>query len=280
MFSEEETNLLMRIGLTKNQTHVYLALLKFDGANALQLAKKTNFPSAVLYRTIEELQKKGLVEKILSKPFSFKATPLNVGLQILLTEKVQDYEELKRMAKILLLSRAKYRSEPPEKSKYNLRIIEGKKRILQVMKNQHSVVQQKVCILSTLNRWLQIVYDSDEKYSKALARRVKYTVVIEMDEPKNRIKLPENVLNLLKKPNFRLWFSTTPLICNLAVFDDQEATINFFPSKSLTESPIIVTRHPSFIRMCIDHFNAVLQPAQEYTLQDNKLVNSTLSSQT
>jgi len=231
--------------------------------------KETHFPSAVLYRTITELQKKGLTEKILSKPFRFKATPLNVGLQILLAEKVQYCEELKRLAKIFLISREPCCIEPPEKSNYNLRIIEGKKRILQVMKGQHGVVQREACILSTLNRWLQIVYDSYEEYNKALARKVKYNVIIEAHKPKNEIKFPENVLNLLKQPNFRLWFSTTPLVCNCGVFDEQEATINFFPSKSLTESPIILTRHPSIIRMCADHFKIVLQSAQEYTL-DNK----------
>jgi sugar-specific transcriptional regulator TrmB len=270
MISEEETNLLMRIGLTKNQTNVYLALLKLDEANAIQLARNTSLPSAVLYRTITELQKKGLIEQILSKPFRFKATTLNVGLQMLLDEKAQDYEELTKMAKILLLSRKSCRIEPPEKSNHNLRIIEGKKRIFQVMKDQHSAVQREVGILSTLNRWLQIVYDSDDEYNKALARKVKYNVILEAHEPENRIKFPENVLNLLEKPNFSLWLSNAPLVCNLAFFDEQEVTINFFPSKSLTESPIIVTRHPSFIRMSIDHFNAVLQSTQEYTLENNK----------
>jgi hypothetical protein len=50
--------------------------------------------------------------------------------------------------------------------------------------------------------------------------------------------------------------------------DQKEATLNFFPSKSLGESSIMWTNHPSFISMCQDHFDKVWHSSREYKKQN------------
>ena len=148
-----------------------------------------------------------------------------------------------------------YKEQKYHEHEYKFTTLEGKERIIQIIKLQHKKVQRSVEILSTLQRWLQIVNYCLEDYEKALERKVKYRIIIE--KPEYEIILPENVQALLAKPNFELKFTLSALPTNLGIFDNEEATINFFPSKSLVESPIILTNHPSFLSMCQDHFEKI-----------------------
>jgi len=268
MFSEENKKLLLKIGLTTSQVTVYSALLELDETNAKTLIKKAKLPSAVIYRTISELQKKGLVEKILATPYTFKATPLNLGLQILMVQQVHKCKELQREVKKFLLSNQSCLLNRPSEIEYKIRIVEGKEKILKTMKNEHNTVQRSVYILSTLTRFLQIIDCCFEEYEQALERNVTYQIIIA--DHKVEYSFQEFIQSLMVKPNFQLFFCSVPLICNLAVFDEQEATINYFPSKSLTESPIILTNHPSLIRMCIDHFRTVLKSTRKFKPRKNK----------
>jgi hypothetical protein len=121
-----------------------------------------------------------------------------------------------------------------------------------------------VDILSTRSRWSQILDCCLENYLKALERQVRYRVVVE--KPEGKITFSEKIQALLVKPTFELRLSQGPLNINAAIFDENEATINFFRGKSLAESPIVWTNHPSFIEMCQDHFNKIWNLAQEYKI--------------
>lgn len=268
LFKEKESQFLTQIGFTKTQAKIYLTLLKQDEADARTLSKDTNVPGPEVYRTLKELQKKGLVEKEITTPYKFKATPLELGLQILMNQRIQQCKEIQERIKEFLRENQSCSIETPQEQECKLLMVEGRERVSQIMKLEHDSVQQSVDILSTLTRWLQILDSCFEDYEKALARKVKYRVVIE--KPRGKIDFPEKVRALLAKPGFELRLSRAPLKTNAAIFDQKEATINFFPSKPLVESPIIWTNHPSFISMCQDHFKAIWKTALEYKLENKK----------
>jgi hypothetical protein len=96
-----------------------------------------------------------------------------------------------------------------------------------------------------------------------LARKVHYRILV--GETEGKAVFPDEVKTLLSDPNLELKVARTPLINNLAIFDGEEATFNFFPSKSLKESPIIWTNHPSFVAMAQDHFSKIWKSARKYT---------------
>ena len=93
---------------------------------------------------------------------------------------------------------------------------------------------------------------------------MQYRVVIE--KPLGKITFQENIQTLLAKPNFELGLSEEPLKTNAAIFDGNEATINFFEGKPLKESPIIWTNHQSFIQMCQDNFDKVWKSSRKYEI--------------
>lgn len=242
-----------------------MTLLKLGEANGGMLCKNTNVPRTVVYRTLDELQKKGLVEKEITTPYKFVATPPKEGLQILMNQQLQQHRENQERIEQFLQKIQNYRKGILQEQEHKFIMIEGKERILQKIKLQHDNVQQNADVLSTLQRWLQIIDDCYESYEKALERKVKYRVVLE--KPEYKINFPEKVQALLAKPNMKLRFSRSLLKTNSAIFDQKEAAVNLLPTKALAEAPIIWTNHPSFLAMCQDHFETVWKSARRYQLE-------------
>jgi len=259
-FEEEDTHLLSEIGFTMNQAKLYLALLKLGKAEGKTLAKYSGAQKTVLYRTLNELHSMGLVERDITTPYKFKATPLKQGLQIIVNRSLERYKQNREKTEQFLLK--KQHLEEVEEPEYRLTTYEGKERITQIIKLQHEKAHISINILSTLQRWLQILECCFENYERALARNVKYRVVINKTDGK--IAIPKEVKKLVLNPNFELKIARDPLVNNMGIFDFKEATFNFYPSKSLKESPIIWTNHPSFISMATDHFEKTWKSAKKY----------------
>ena len=265
-FEDEDTQLLTEIGFTKTQAKMYLTLLKLGRTDGKTLAKRANASRPVVYRTLDELQKMGLVEKEIALPYKFEATPLKQGLQILMTQKFQHYEEDREKTEEFLLRKHSGLEEKLEEQEYQFRIVEGRERILQIIKHQHDNAHKSVDILTTLQRWLTILDFCFENYEKALERNVKYRIVI--GESERKVVLPDKVRVLMRNPTSKVKLSRYSLKNNLGIFDGNEATFNFFPSRRLKESPIIWTNHPSFISMAQDHFEHVWKSARKFEMAE------------
>jgi sugar-specific transcriptional regulator TrmB len=257
---------LVQIGFTFNQAKLYLALLDSGRMNAREVAKHSKVPRQEVYRVLDELREMGLIEKIMGIPCAYEAVPINEGLQIMIAQREQRFKEIQEKTKEILRQNQICLLPNPQKQNNEIIMIEGRQRLMQIIKHEHDSAEKKVNILTTLNRWLQILDFSFRNYCKALKRGVKYQVVIE--KLPGKINLQENVKALLSKRNFQLRYITGPLKTNAAVFDGKEATINLFPGKTLAESPMLLTNHPSLIQMCEDHFESIWKSAKKYTITE------------
>jgi hypothetical protein len=139
-------------------------------------------------------------------------------------------------------------------------MIDRKERIIQRMRQQHNNAKVNVDVLSTPQRWLQILHDCMTNYEKNLSRGVKYRVVL--DSCDLDLDRQKNIQALLSKPTFNLKLSTNSLSVYAAIFDGKEATFSFYPSKPLTESPVIWTNHPSFLAMFQSYFENIWKSAE------------------
>ncbi len=261
-FEEGDMALLFQLGFTKAQANLYLSLLKLGRADVKNLSKNSDVARSAIYRTLGELQKMGLVEKEIALPNKFKATPIEYGLQILMIQRAKEFEHFQAKVKKFLRKAQTFQEDVLEEEEYKFIMIEGKERIIQRLRLQHDSVKSEVNILTTPSRWLQIIDSCSENYEKALERKVNYRIVLE--KPEWQIDFPQEVQSFLMRPNFELRFSQGCLRSNAATFDEKEATFTFFPSKALTDSPIIWTNHPSFLSMCNDHFETEWKQSQKY----------------
>jgi len=89
-----DTKALEGIGLTKNESKVYLTLIELGSASATQLMRKTGFHRAVIYDLLERLIEKGLCGHVVKgrKKF-FEATDPN-KLKNILEEKQNELQKI------------------------------------------------------------------------------------------------------------------------------------------------------------------------------------------
>ena len=72
---DEFLGLAKRLGLHEYESKAYLALLGIDTATASDVSKLSLIPRARVYDVLSTLEKKGFIEKKLSKPVAYSALP-------------------------------------------------------------------------------------------------------------------------------------------------------------------------------------------------------------
>ena len=93
MSTDEDTVLLLGLGLSLNQARVYLAILKLEKTTVGQVAKVSKVRREEVYRLLPALEKMGLVERLLGKPSEVRATLISDSLASLVTEEKNRSDE-------------------------------------------------------------------------------------------------------------------------------------------------------------------------------------------
>mgnify|MGYP005853570745 CR=1 FL=1 len=188
--NDDEINNLCAIGFTKTQAKLYLSLLFLGKTDGRMLSKHADLPRPMVYRSLEELQKMGLVERELAVPFKFIATPLKEGLNILLNLQLSHYEEKRDNIERFILKNQYMKHVDVDENTFLT--FEGKDKIIQRIKHQHDAVKERVDVLSTPQRWFCIIDNCFENYKKALERGTKYRIVISKED-ETKINFSKNV---------------------------------------------------------------------------------------
>jgi sugar-specific transcriptional regulator TrmB len=101
MLEEKTIESLVKLGLTVSQAKVYLTLAIAGPCTGKDSANSTHIATNDVYRILNELLDKGLVEKVIAKPTRYKATKINDGLSLLLEGKKEEYIEAEMQVKAL-----------------------------------------------------------------------------------------------------------------------------------------------------------------------------------
>ena len=94
-----------------------------------------------------------------------------------------------------------------------------------------------------------------DNYINALERGVCYRIIVGLWDSNNN--LPQAINRLLEMHNFKLKTIVLPQTINSAIFDGKEVTFNYYPLKTIGNSPLIITKHPSLIDLSKGYFEAV-----------------------
>ncbi|MCW3998642.1 MAG: hypothetical protein NWE93_00195 [Candidatus Bathyarchaeota archaeon] len=102
MFRDEHIEALIGLGLTSKQARIYLSLAKLGQANAQTIAYASKIARQDIYTAMPILERKGLVEKMITQPITFRATELKTGLSILLENRKKEDERIHQSMDALL----------------------------------------------------------------------------------------------------------------------------------------------------------------------------------
>jgi sugar-specific transcriptional regulator TrmB len=252
----EEVGVLTGLGLTGRQARVYLALLKTGGGKAKAIADLSLVNRQEIYRIIDSLQQAGLVQRNVTAPTTFTATPITEGVKLLLQQKTSELNVMGQQAKQLTkkLSQATcYPYPTPPATKPCLGTVfegdRGKKYRCAIEHAQHTIEA-----VTNWKRFKQLTTLFETALQNKLQNGAAVHIITE--KPPNQ-PLPKWINQTQnKKPN-ALQLKTSPNAPDAAItiFDYTQAAIAFNPNTHLTKGPDLWTSNPTLIALSRAYFD-------------------------
>ena len=209
------------MGLNLSQAAVYLTLAKVTDAEAKVLYKMTDIARQDVYQILSELQELGLVERILTTPLRFRATPIKNAISILSRRQSSKNSEV--LNKALMLFDCSEQWERTQESAFYEPFFE----LRNVYPNDPRVkaaignAKTEIRLLDKNMHWSVFCSFIDE-WKRALEKGVKIKVL--NDSAQNK-QIEPKFIACLKKPYFQIRYTESLPAGALIIFDDKELAI-------------------------------------------------------
>jgi sugar-specific transcriptional regulator TrmB len=223
--TQEETPVqtFVELGLTYLQAKVYVTLVKLGqfGADVRKISQASNIARQDVYRVLPDLQKVGIVEKIIANPTMFKPVPLENGLNVMMQKKTEEFKDLQNKAKLMLdnfnINRQGDHSEDTS------RFVITSERKLFFRKVREDIAETKVSIdiIYGKERMTTFTFYTIEELRKALQRRVKIRALTN----KTGKTVDRHIQSLMDDQSFEVKFLPDNVPVGLVIFDNKEVNI-------------------------------------------------------
>ena len=120
---------LHKIGLSKKEIEVYLFLGKFGPRKGMETAKQLKMNKGQVYRILQILQNKGVIESTLEHPKRFIAVPLEKVIDTFISIKREEVDLIEENKEELLNDWDKVRQIETDSGFEKFTVIEGEKRV-------------------------------------------------------------------------------------------------------------------------------------------------------
>jgi len=261
MSNDENTDLLLGLGLTLNQAKVYLAILKLEKTTVGQVAKFSKVRREDVYRILPALEKMGLIEKLLGKPTEIRATPISDALTFLVAEeKTRSDDRLSGMrSRVQRLSLKDWKQPLPGEESIFILIAE-KKAILAKTSELIGNSRKEVALIADKGRIMPVLSQFSDEYRLAIKKGAQIRLLFEGDSPDGLLK--EKVKKLIDGASVHVKFHREPLN-HFIMSDDKEALITTSKESGLGESPSLWTNNSNLIGVLRTSFESDWKKAED-----------------
>jgi sugar-specific transcriptional regulator TrmB len=251
-------NIFTQLGLTNRQAEVYIAIVKLEQPTARSIAQTLQIARAEVYRATAELQKLGLIKKIVTTPTAFRATPLSEGLSILLQRNAEKHKEIRNEAKQFLRNFKNHNREKPSQENARYYLTSGSKPVeRQYLRDLSEIQTSKDCVLEW--RGIIALVNRDFEYVKeALEKGVKIRYITYIPEG---TKMPQIIQILTKTGSFEVKSASTIPKAGLDIFDKKLVHIITLPNSNPKEVEVLRSNNPAVAELVHEYFELKWQSA-------------------
>lgn len=250
--------------MSGRQARVYLATLKLGGGKVQSIAELSKVSRQEIYRLIGGLQELGLMQRNLTNPTTYTATPISQAAKMLLQQKTIELSSLTQQTK--QLTKKLSQNNPIVPASVDLRPCFGAifesdrgKKYQQIL----SATEHSINAVLSWRRFKQLNIYFESQLQTALKKGV--TIKIITEKPANH-HLPKWIKPAQEQyPNFSLKTQQTPVTVVVTIFDQKVADIAFNPNSSLTKGPDLWTATQSITALCKEYFTAVWNRTKKYS---------------
>jgi sugar-specific transcriptional regulator TrmB len=262
MTNDENTELLLGLGLTLNQAKVYLAVIKLEKTTVVKVANFSKVRREDVYRILPSLEKMGLVERLLGKPTEIRATRISDALSFLVeTEKGKADERLVGMRGIVQkLSLKDWKQELPKEESIYILIAE-KSSIFAKTSDLINESKKEVALIADRGRIMPILFQFSDEFKLAIKNGAVIRLLFEGEG--SDILLKDKVKKLIgKDSSIHIKFHREPLN-HFLMSDDKEALITTSKQTGLGESPCLWTNNCNLIGVLRTSFESDWEKAED-----------------
>ena len=267
---ENQDNLitLTRLGLTSNQTKVYLALFRSGLSTAKTISKYSGVARSDVYRVMATLEKLGLVEKIISAPYKFRAISIHDAFVILMERRKKVTSELQAATReILKKFKNNNARKALEEDETRFSLVSEQAAVLGE-KGTLKAVQRSFDVVTSWQNPHAVMFVDLEDIVEALQRGVEIRVII--DKPDEGIL--SDIMKLLKQhSNFKIRYLLNAPTALMSMYDRKESWVCTCTNPVLEECPTLRTNNACLLSILQDYFEILwLTAMKEHTLKSTE----------
>ena len=246
---------LTQLGLTVLESRIYLGLCKYGKLSTKEISKITKTAQSDIYRVVKSLQQKGLVEKQIEKPVSYKAIPFVTGSNFLLERKKTECEDLQNK-----ISRINRQLEKKSTGKNSLLhesqfvMIPKRENIVKKIAEAIERSEKEVnLVLSWKRLHAGMTHTFLENSKRAWSRGVQFRIVVEAPQNERAKKTAIEFCEINPKCNIRFLPDCPKTV--LGLYDKKEVFIIVNPKGDLLDSPALWSNSQSLVTAIQEYFD-------------------------
>jgi len=256
---------LAALGLNSTQVKVYLTLLSLGQSRAKTIWKNAKVARQDVYRILNELELKSLVEKIIWTPTEFRALPMQDALSVLLKEREQEYDLLRKKTNNLLEKTIAKQKENATAKEFEFKILSTKDAYLRKLKDSINSTQKSIDILDSFDQ-LRYRGTSDSDLIPSLVKKnVRIRLII--NKPKDGQCLPKAYsLSQRRNKNNTLEIRTVPKepLATISIEDGKICILSVTPIVQKREETLrLCSDNPCLVAVLQDYFERIWNEAVE-----------------
>jgi sugar-specific transcriptional regulator TrmB len=254
MFDDyDESQILIRLGLTSLEAKVYLALTNVDSATPKSISLITKIDRANVYRVVTQLQRLNLVEKMIMNPTHFKALPEDEGIRMLLETKDKEYSNFKEKTKELIEKRKRQVNSTPDETNCQFALIPDGKLTERKVAEMINSNEKTHDIIFYWKDFKSNVDEVVEQWRTLLLRGVQVRALVFMDEKE---RLPKEIIGLKKyEAIFEVRRTLTPPKATITIIDGKQSFISVTPKLTPPGNPGLWINNQTIVSFIQDYFD-------------------------
>lgn len=181
---------LTGLGLTDQQSKIYVFLAKKGAKKASEVAKLLNLPRTHTYNLLNSLQKRGLVSCTMNYPIRFVATPLDRAVKTILDMEKQKLVSFESQSKLLLdawSSIADHEITDEEIEEEKFQILEGSNVIYGKIGEIVSSAEKEVIVMADSSKLNALYRNEVTDHFQSLAKKGVDIKVLTSSKPSTEI---------------------------------------------------------------------------------------------
>ena len=253
--------ILMNLGLTLLQAKVYLTLAELGKAEVTRISNASNVARPDVYRVISTLEKIGLVEKIIATPTMYKATPIKEGVDILLQNKTQEYNELQQRTMYLINSHKSDDMITLQKEESQFVLISSKTLLKRKWKIEDSTTQTCIDVIGSWegsNVWF---FKNRQNFERAIKRDVKIRIITEKHKDNKSIQKISPIFS--NNPSFEIRYISPPTPIMMQIYDRKKVSMCVEMPETGVITPNLFSNNLQFAKVMVAYFEALWNKAQD-----------------